>query len=179
METQAVRRIGSFAPIACCGGPATFGLAAGGGDIALQQSGARNARRRTARGSCQCLSFVSLVAAAARTSCGRVVGKWNAASYFHDTSLRGSAHWRVLDIARRSARPRPGVAAAAALAECYDDRANARPCPRMRRAPIGMQHNTAVAAQLRMTLPVNTIAPFATATSATPSSRYCSQSTNT
>src|SRR6266536_1396403 len=179
METQAVRRIGSFAPIACCGGPATFGLAAGSGDIALQQSGARNARQRTARGSCQWLSFVSLVAAASRTSCGRVVGKWNAASYFHDTSWLGSAHWRVLDIARRSARPRPGVAAAAALAECYDDRANARPCPRMRRAPIGMQHNTAVAAQLRMTLPVNTIAPFATATSATPSSRYCSQSTNT
>src|SRR6266487_1736608 len=61
METQAVRRIGSFAPIACCGGPATFGLAAGSGDIALQQSGARNARRRTARGSCLWLSFVSLL----------------------------------------------------------------------------------------------------------------------
>src|SRR6266496_103504 len=176
METQAVRRIGSFASIACCGGPATFGLAAG--RWRYRAAAIRCEERAPTHGP-RFLSVAQLrelVAAAARTSCGRVVGKWNAASYFHDTSLRGSAHWRVLDIARRSARPRPGVAAAAALAECYDDRANARPCPRMRRAPMGMQHNTAVAAQLRMTLPVNTIAPFATATSATPSSRYCSQS---
>jgi hypothetical protein len=57
--------------------------------------------------------------------------------------------------------------------------ANSRRLRPIRRAPIGTRQMAAVIAQLSVSVPVNTIAAFATANNGAWSNRYCSQITKT